>query len=43
MSVYGLGYFPTTLYYEQWTKILDAGEGLRVFLEANKGSLKVKA
>ena len=43
VSVYGLGRFPTTLYYEQWTKLLDAGEDLRAFLEANKSSLKLKA
>jgi hypothetical protein len=42
VSVYGLGRFPVTLYYEQWTKLLDAGEDLRAFLEANKSSLKLK-
>ena len=42
VSVYGLGRFPTTLYYEQWSKLLDAGEELRAFLEANKSSLKLK-
>jgi len=42
VSVYGLGRFPTTLYYEQWSRLLDAGEDLRVFLEANKSSLKLK-
>ena len=42
VSVYGLGRFPTTIYYEQWTKLLDAGEDLRAFLEANKSSLKLK-
>jgi hypothetical protein len=40
---YGLGRFPVTLYYEQWTRLLDAGEDLRAFLEANKSSLKLKA
>ena len=43
VSVYGLGRFPVTLYYEQWTKLLDAGEDLRAFLEANTSSLKLKA
>ena len=43
VSVYGLGRFPVTLYYEQWTKLLDAGEDLRAFLEANKSRLKLKA
>ena len=42
VSVYGLGRFPVTLYYEQWTRLLDAAEGLRTFLEANKSSLKLK-
>ena len=42
VSVYGLGRFPVTLYYEQWNKLLDAGEDLRAFLEANKSSLKLK-
>ena len=43
VSVYGLGRFPVTLYYEQWTKLLDAGEDLRAYLEANKNRLKLKA
>ena len=42
VSMYGLGRFPVTLYYEQWIKLLDAGEDLRAFLEANKNSLKLK-
>jgi len=42
VSVYGLGRFPVTLYYEQWVRLLDASEGLRSFLEENKGKLKLK-
>jgi hypothetical protein len=42
VSVYGLGRFPVTLYYEQWTKLLDAAEKLREFLEENKDKLKLK-
>jgi hypothetical protein len=44
VSVYGLGRFPVTLYYEQWIRLLDAGEKLRAFLEKNKaeGRLKLK-
>jgi len=44
VSVYGLGRFPVTLYYEQWVRLLDAGEKLRTFLEENKaeGRLKLK-
>ena len=42
--MYGLGRFPVTLYYEQWIRLLDAGEKLREFLEENKaeGKLKLK-
>jgi len=42
VSVYGLGRFPVTLYQEQWSRLLDAAEDLRVFIEENKGRLKVK-
>jgi hypothetical protein len=42
VSVYGLGRFPVTLYYEQWTRLLDATENLRQFLEDNKSRLKLK-
>ncbi|MDE3110354.1 MAG: hypothetical protein KGL02_10485 [Acidobacteriota bacterium] len=42
VSVYGLGRFPVTLYYEQWVRLLDAADALRKFLEENKGRLKLK-
>jgi len=42
VSVYGLGRFPVTLYYEQWIRLLDAAEKLREFLEQNKYKLKLK-
>jgi hypothetical protein len=42
VSVYGLGRFPVTLYYEQWTRLLDAVDKLREFLEDNKSKLKLK-
>jgi hypothetical protein len=42
VSVYGLGRFPVTLYYEQWTRLLDQSEQLRAFLEENKSKLKLK-
>ncbi|HLJ85234.1 MAG TPA: hypothetical protein VKZ53_00335 [Candidatus Angelobacter sp.] len=42
VSVYGLGRFPVTLYYEQWTRLLDQTENLRSFLEENKEKLKLK-
>ncbi|MGO9650068.1 MAG: hypothetical protein ACLPOO_18695 [Terriglobales bacterium] len=42
VSVYGLGRFPVTLYYEQWKRLLDASDKLREFLEENKSKLKLK-
>jgi hypothetical protein len=42
VSVYGLGRFPVTLYYEQWLKLLDRAQDLRDFLEENKSKLKLK-
>ena len=42
VSVYGLGRFPVTLYYEQWQRLLGAAEDLTHFLEENKGKLKLK-
>ena len=42
VSVYGLGRFPVTLYYEQWARLLDASERLKEFLEENKSRLKLK-
>jgi len=42
VSVYGLGRFPVTLYYEQWVRLLDAVPALQAFLEENKNRLKLK-
>jgi hypothetical protein len=42
VSVYGLGRFPVTLYYEQWNRLLEASDSLRQFLEENKAKLKLK-
>ena len=42
VSVYGLGRFPVTLYYEQWQRLLGTAEELRTFLEENKSKLKLK-
>jgi len=42
VSVYGLGRFPVTLYYEQWIRLLDSADALRSFLEENKSKLKLK-
>lgn len=43
VSVYGLGRFPVTLYYEQWIRLLDVSGDLRKFLEENKSKLKLKS
>jgi len=43
LSVYGLGRFPVTLYKEQWTKLLDMADDIRVFIRANEASLKTKS
>ena len=43
VSVYGLGRFPVTLYYEQWVRLLDSTDTLRAFVEENKSRLKLKS
>ena len=42
VSVYGLGRFPVTLYYEQWMRLLAAIDELRAFINENKSRLKTK-
>ena len=42
VSVYGLGRFPVTLYYEQWMRLLEVAPQLQQFLAENKGRLKLK-
>jgi hypothetical protein len=42
VSVYGLGRFPVTLYYEQWNRLLGAADDLKKFMEENKSKLKLK-
>ncbi len=42
VSVYGLGRFPVTLYYEQWNRLLGAADDLKKFMEENKSRLKLK-
>ena len=42
VSVYGLGRFPVTLYYEQWVRLLGQADQIRAFLEENKSQLKLK-
>ena len=43
VSVYGLGRFPVTLYFDQWLRLLDSAEELRAFLEENNDKLKLKS
>lgn len=42
ISVYGLGRFPVTLYYEQWIKLFMATEGIVKFGDACLASGKIK-
>lgn len=42
LSVYGLGRFPITLYKEQWSRLLDMADDIRVFLEEHDAELKTK-
>jgi hypothetical protein len=42
ISVYGLGRFPVTLYYEQWVRLLENADALKQFMEDNRGNLKLK-
>jgi len=43
VSVYGLGRFPVTLYYEQWVRLLKHAGEIESFMEKNKGKLKLKS
>jgi len=42
VSVYGLGRFPVTLYYEQWTKLLAVAPELHRFSKKQK-QIEMKA
>ena len=42
VSVYGMGRFPVTLYYEQWVRLFAAAVDLTAFMEENKAKLKLK-
>jgi hypothetical protein len=42
ISAYGLGRFPCTLYAQQWLKLLDQADNIRVFIETNKSKLTFK-
>jgi hypothetical protein len=42
LSVYGMGRFPVTLYKEQWLKLLNMSEEIRMFIAENEARLKAK-
>ena len=42
VSLYGLGRWPTTLYGEQWLKLLAKSDEIKAFLKANEASLAKK-
>ena len=42
VSVYGNGRFPTTLYAEQWDRLLAVADDLKAFIKANRSKLAVK-
>lgn len=42
VSVYGLGRFPTTLYPEQWERLLSMGDDIKQFIADNTDKLKWK-
>jgi len=42
VSVYGLGRFPVTLYKEQWLRLLDMTDEIRIFIRQNEPRLKTK-
>lgn len=42
VSLYGLGRFPVTVYYEQRVRLLEHADELKAFLEENKGKLKLR-
>jgi len=42
VSVYGLQRMPVTLYMEQWERLLDFGDEVRVFVKDNADRLKRK-
>lgn len=39
MSIYGFGRWPVTLYKAQWLSVVDMGDDIRQFLEANDSLL----
>ena len=42
LSVYGMGRFPTTLYVEQWERLLGLADDIKAFIKANSSKLSRK-
>lgn len=42
LSIYGMGRFPTTLYVEQWERVLAHAEDIKAFIKANTSKLSRK-
>ncbi len=42
VSVYGMGRFPVTLYKEQWERLLERTEDIKVFIKENEADLTTK-
>ena len=42
VSIYGMGRFPITLYSDQWQRVLDYGDEIRAFIDANRDQLSQK-
>ncbi len=42
LSVYGLQRMPVTLYMEQWERLLEFGDQIKVFIKDNVSALKKK-
>lgn len=42
LSLYGMGRFPVTLYKEQWLKVVDMSDEIRLFIRDNDHLLKSK-
>ena len=42
VSIYGMGRFPVTLYSDQWQRVLEYGNEIRSFIDANRDALSRK-
>lgn len=42
ISLYGMGRFPVTLYKQQWVKLIDMVDEIKVFIKENDSQLTTK-